>query len=32
MVFSGFGLKSLASDFQSYSSSILKASPTIQHG
>ena len=27
----GFGLKSPASGFQSYSSSSLKASPTIQH-
>ena len=31
LVFSGFGLKSPASGFQSYSSSSLKASPTIQH-
>ena len=31
LVFSGFGLKSLASEFQSYSSSSLKTSPTIQH-
>ena len=31
LFFSGFGLKSLASGFQSYSSSSLKASPTIQH-
>ena len=30
-VFSGFGLKSPASGFQSYSSSSLKTSPTIQH-
>ena len=30
LVFSGFGLKS-ASGFQSYSSSSLKTSPTIQH-
>ena len=31
LVFSGLGLKSPASGFQSYSSSSLKASPTIQH-
>ena len=31
LVFSVFGLKSLASGFQSYSSSSLKTSPTIQH-
>ena len=31
LVFSDFGLKSPASGFQSYSSSSLKASPTIQH-
>ena len=31
LVFSGFGLKSPASGFWSYSSSSLKASPTIQH-
>ena len=31
LVFSGFGLKSPASGFQFYSSSSLKASPTIQH-
>ena len=31
LVFSGFGLKSPASGFQSYSSSSLKVSPTIQH-
>ena len=31
LVFSGFGLKSLASGFQFYSSSSLKTSPTIQH-
>ena len=31
LVFSGFGLKSSASGFQSYSSSSLKTSPTIQH-
>ena len=31
LVFSGFGLKFPASGFQSYSSSSLKASPTIQH-
>ena len=31
LVFSGFGLKSPASGFQSYSSSSLKTSPTIQH-
>ena len=31
LVFSGFRLKSPASRFQSYSSSSLKASPTIQH-
>ena len=31
LVFSGFGLKSPASGFQSYSSSSLKASATIQH-
>ena len=30
-VFSGFGLKPLASGFQSYSSSSLKTSPYIQH-
>ena len=30
-VFSGFGLKSPASGFQSYSSSSLKTSLTIQH-
>ena len=30
LVFSGFGLKSPASGFQSYSSSSLKTSPTIQ--
>ena len=30
LVFSGFGLKSPASGFQSYSSSNLKTSPTIQ--
>ena len=30
LVFSGFGLKSPASGFQSYSSNSLKASPTIQ--
>ena len=29
--FSGLGLKSPASGFQSYSSSSLKTSPTIQH-
>ena len=31
LVFSGLGLKSPASSFRSYSSSSLKASPTIQH-
>ena len=31
LMFSGFGLKSLASGFQCYSSSSLKASATIQH-
>ena len=31
LVFSGFGLKSPASGFQSYSSNSLKTSPTIQH-
>ena len=31
LVFSGFGLKSPASGFQSYSSSSLKTSPTIQY-
>ena len=31
LVFSGFGLKPLASGFQSYSSSSLKTSPTKQH-
>ena len=31
LVFSGFGHKSPASGFWSYSSSSLKASPTIQH-
>ena len=31
LVFSGFGLKSPAFGFQSYSSSSLKASPSIQH-
>ena len=31
LVFSGFVLKSPASGFQSYSSSSLKTSPTIQH-
>ena len=31
LVFSGFGLKSPASGFQSYSSSSLNTSPTIQH-
>ena len=31
LVFSGFGLKSPASGFQSYSSSSLKTSPPIQH-
>ena len=31
LVFSGFGLKSPASGFQSYSSSSLKTSPTKQH-
>ena len=31
LVFSGFGLKSPASGFQSYSSSSLKPSPTLQH-
>ena len=30
MVFSGFGLKSPASGYQSYSSSSLKTSPTVQ--
>ena len=32
LVFSGFGLKSLASGFQFYSSSSLKTSPPIQQG
>ena len=31
LVFSGFGLKSLASGFQFYSSNSLKSSPTMQH-
>ena len=31
LMFSGFGLRSLASGFRCYSSSSLKASPTIQH-
>ena len=31
LMFSGFRLKSPASGFQSYSSSSLKTSPTIQH-
>ena len=31
LVFSGLGLKSPASGFQSYSSGSLKTSPTIQH-
>ena len=31
LVFSGFGLKFPASGFQSFSSSSLKTSPTIQH-
>ena len=31
LVFSGLGLKSPAFGFQSYSSSSLKTSPTIQH-
>ena len=31
LVFSGLGLKSPASGFQSYSSSSRKTSPTIQH-
>ena len=31
LVFSGLGLKSPPSGFQSYSSSSLKISPTIQH-
>ena len=31
LVFSGFGLKSPASGFQSYSSSRLETSPSIQH-
>ena len=31
LVFSDFGLKSLASGFQFYSSNSLKTSPTIQH-
>ena len=31
LVFSGFGLKSLASGFQFYSSNSLKTSPTMQH-
>ena len=31
LVFSGFGLKTPASGFQSYSSSSLKTSPTIPH-
>ena len=31
LVFSGLGLKSPASGFQSYSSSTIKASSTIQH-
>ena len=31
LVFSGLGLKSPASGFQSYSSNSLRTSPTIQH-
>ena len=31
LMFSGFGVKYPASGFQSYSSSSLKTSPTIQH-
>ena len=31
LVFSGFGLKPPASDFQSYSYSSLKTSPYVQH-
>ena len=31
LVFTGLGLKSPASGFQSYSSSSLKTSPTMQH-
>ena len=31
LVFSGFGLKTPASGYQSYSSSNLKTSPTIRH-
>ena len=31
LVFSGFGLKPPASGFQSYSYSILKTSPSMQH-
>ena len=31
LLFLGFGLKSLASGFQSYSSRSLKTSPSIQH-
>ena len=31
LAFSGFGLKPLASGFQSYSFSSLKTSPSIQH-
>ena len=31
LMFPGFGLKSPASGYQSYSSSSLKTSPTIQH-
>ena len=31
LVFSGYGLKPLASGFQSYFSSSLKSSPSIQH-
>ena len=31
LVFSGLGFKSHASGFQSYSSSSLKTSPTVQH-
>ena len=31
LVFSGLGLKPPASGFQSYSSSSLKTSPSIQH-
>ena len=31
LVFSGFGLNSPASGFQSYSSSSLKTSPTVEH-